>query len=89
MSRWQQWSRASLTISTVHGHLFFGINLPWPGEVFIEVLAPGGEAGKQIDGIRDITVQVRSINEYLMQSLYATVGFCLLYLQCRGWTKSS
>lgn len=43
------------TISAVRGHLFFGINLPWPHEVFIEVLALGGEACQQVNGIRDIT----------------------------------
>lgn len=42
-------------ISTVHGHLFFGTNLPWPHEVFIEVLALGGEAYQQVNGIRDMT----------------------------------
>lgn len=42
-------------ISSVRGHLFFGINLPWPHEVFIEVLAPGGEACQQVNGVRDMT----------------------------------
>lgn len=42
-------------ISTVHGHLFFGTNLPWPHEVFIEVLALGGEACQQVNSIRDMT----------------------------------
>lgn len=40
------------TISTVHGCLFFEINLPWPHEVFIEELAPGGEACQQVNGIK-------------------------------------
>lgn len=39
------------TICAVHGHLFFGTNLPWPHEVFIEVLALGGEACQQVNGI--------------------------------------
>lgn len=42
-------------ISTVRGHLFFGINSPWSCEVFIEVLALGGEACQQVNGIRDMT----------------------------------
>lgn len=48
-------------ISTAHGHLFFGTNLPWPHEVFIVVLAPGGEACQQVNSIRDTTA-----SEYFM-----------------------
>lgn len=43
------------TISAVHGRLFFGTNLAWPHEVFIEVLALGGEACQQVSGVRDMT----------------------------------
>ena len=55
------------TISTVHGHLFFGINLPWPHEVFIEVLALGGEACQQVNGIRDMT-EVQTIRLFYVNS---------------------
>lgn len=48
-------------ISALHGHLFFGTNLPWPHEVFIEVLTPGGEACQQVSGITDMT-EVQSIS---------------------------
>lgn len=56
-------------ISTVHGRLFFGINLPWPHEVFIEVLALGGEACEQVNGIRDMT-EAQSIRIFYVNSFW-------------------
>jgi len=55
-------------ISTVHGHLFFGTNLPWPHEVFIEVLALGGEACQQVNSIKDMT-EVQSFRIFNANSL--------------------
>lgn len=52
-------------ISTLHGHLFFGTNLPWPHEVFIEVLALGGEACQQVKGITEMTEPSKA-SEYFM-----------------------
>lgn len=42
------------TISNVHGDLFFVTNLPWPHEVFIEVLALGGEVCLQVNGMAEV-----------------------------------
>lgn len=56
-------------ISAVHGHLFFGTNLPWPQEVFIEVLALGGKAFQQVNSIRDMTA-AQSIRIFYVNSLW-------------------
>lgn len=61
-------------ISAVRGRLFFATNLPWPHEVFIEVLALGGEACQQVNGIIDMT-EVRSFRIILNNPFRHRVRF--------------
>lgn len=69
------------TISTLYRHLFFGTNLPWPHEVFIEVLALRGEVCQQVNGIIDMT-EVQSIRIFYVNFFWHRIPF-IKDLLCR------